>query len=406
VLCRKPRRAQARSRRVERWRQSTQVGSARSIWLRDTSSCCAETCRLRATHSSAALKLTSPRPTEPTQINAWSRGCGRFDLDAHRAGSSDAAVLLESRRSPRVTSSRSRCTGHDPARALALAEAKLERFEQATARIEAVIERPAATRRTRPEHRRELRARARIAVWAHDQATASRYATFGGASPRRRCRLRHGYAARALLEEARDAGLELTLEPSAFEVSVLGVTRARAADPHEARVTAELAGCEGAPARAERALTLLCDAGRAARGHLYLRRPRRARSRSRPPSRRARRRAYALCPRLLRSTSGRAGDEPVFTQATQMTSLPGAASFIDPRGVEHRALMLTCKQGIRVGVRRTSSARGEPDARPDPEIILLTSAVAAGSWPTATARASIWQSRARSAEQQRRDEER
>jgi len=110
------------------------------------------------------------------------------------------------------------------------------------------------------------------------------------------------------------------------------VTRARAADPHEARVTrnwpvarARLRGQNGA-------LTLLCDAGRAARGHLYL-----ADARGELAHAVGRQAAApdAELTRFARGFFAQQVDEQemsqVFTQATQMTSLPGAASFIDPR---------------------------------------------------------------------------
>jgi len=78
------------------------------------------------------MKLTSPRPTEPTQINAWIGAAAGLISTLTEQDQADAAVLLGEQTLATCHELAVEVYWHDPARALALAEAKLERFEQAT----------------------------------------------------------------------------------------------------------------------------------------------------------------------------------------------------------------------------------------------------------------------------------
>jgi hypothetical protein len=325
-----------------------------------------------------SMELTSPEQAQPTQINVWIWAATGLIATLTEQDRADAALLLGEKTLATCHELAVEVLWHDPARELALVEAKLARFVQANARIDAVIEDQQRLGVRGLSLGASFQARARIAVWAHDSVAASRYATLAVQARGGSAVSAMGTHLERLLEEARDAGLELTLQPSAFEVSVLGATRVRTVDPHHARVAAELAGCDSAHARAERALALLCDAGDAARGHLYLADTRGELAHA---ASRAGAAPDAELTRFARGFFAQQMDEQemsqMFTQATQMMSLPGAASFIDVTGKEHRVLMLTCKRDSVLVYVGLALLEAKSNARQDPETILLTSAVAA-----------------------------
>jgi len=156
----------------------------------------------------------------------------------------------------------------DLRRELALAEAKCGDFAGAIARIEALLAERAQLMQTHRAHDHE--ARARIALWAGEpqapeliaevatlQLSLGRGAAFLRRYPR-------------LVEDAKRAGLQLALSPTAFETSVLHTAAVSVLRPEIASARAELAAIPDLASREQRALTLLVEATHAQSGRLYL----------------------------------------------------------------------------------------------------------------------------------------
>jgi hypothetical protein len=156
----------------------------------------------------------------------------------------------------------------DLVRALALAEAKLGHFESACARLDALI---AARAGALESHIvADYEARARVAIWAKDPAAEMFVARLTavqlrlGRSPLMLERQVH------LLNEAKIAGVDFELTPSAFETSVLGASERPGRSEAAMSVLPELRGISSATQRAERALELLSSAYDASAARLYL----------------------------------------------------------------------------------------------------------------------------------------
>lgn len=265
---------------------------------------------------------------------------------------------------------------HKLACAVALAEGKHQQFERASSRVEALIEK---------QHELDLHglslaasyeARARIAIWARDAAAATQYATLSVRERGRAAGSVSGTQVEQLIEEARSAGIEIALQPTDFEVSVLGVTRSAALDPHTARIAEAFDACASATERAKRALGLLCEVAHAPGGHLYLvgadSELTLAVSTNAAPDAEITRFARGFLAQQLDEEEMTAG----LTQATHMLSLPGAASFVDQRGVEHRVLMLTCKKAGTVVYVGLALVPASKRAHVDPEAIVRSTALA------------------------------
>jgi hypothetical protein len=261
------------------------------------------------------------------------------------------------------------------ARALALAEAKLARFDSAVARIDAVIEQQRRVAERGLSIGASYEARARIAICARDAASASHYAALALSARGAAAVSAMGTQLERLLHEARGAGLDITLQPTAFEVSVLGATRTRSHDPSAARVSAELAGCQGPEARAERALFLVCDALAAPRGHLFMAvndnelRHIASRNSAAPD---------AEITRMARGFFAQQLDErDMSLEFTEADAQPSAACFTDPSGVEQRALLLSYERAGALAYAGVAMLEASSHACPDPTGLLLACRVAA-----------------------------
>jgi hypothetical protein len=276
---------------------------------------------------------------------------------------------------------------HDIAHALALAEAEHGDLHRAAARLDKLI----AAHRELEMHglriAQSYASRARVAIRARDATSASRYAALALAEPGGEKVLAVTARGEPLLAEARKAGIDLALAPTEFEASVLGTDRSASHDPQAARLHDLLANCPTTPARAARALELVCELAGATSGQLYLvdtngeLAPVTARNNAAPDAN-AVQFARGFFAQQIDDASFTAG----LTQATHMLAVPGAASYVDIRGREHRLFMLTCKDRgelVYVGLAVASEARAtEIDPRMTMQLALLAaSLLAAGDSP-------------------------
>ncbi|MDD9969245.1 MAG: protein kinase [Myxococcales bacterium] len=252
------------------------------------------------------------------------------------------------------------------ARALALAEARAGDIEHAAARVERLIEWTEAHDIRGLHLVASFHVRAQIAVWARDEEAARRYALLAlhgrgeSSNPTATPELVR------LVDEARANGLEITLGLSNFEASVFGAgTATLTADA--CAYAKKLATCHNPEARARQALHLLCNITHAAGGHLYLvgrdgELSLVASQEQAPPTNADRAFARFFFAEHI-------GDElpnaspPREEQATRMLTVPGAATYVDERGTEHRVMVLSCKlrsELMFVGLFTTASPCEDP----------------------------------------------
>jgi hypothetical protein len=279
---------------------------------------------------------------------------------------------------------------HPIAQALALAEARAGKLQEAAARLEKLIEdqRGIDTHGARIAH--SYVSRIRVAIWARDGTAAAYYTRLALAEPSGDKILAATARHEPLLAEARKAGIDLAIAPSELEGSVFGnrvKTGASASQMHE-----RLAACPDAASRAARVLEVVCELADAASGQLYLvdasgvlRHV--ASHNSAEPDGDAFRFASGVFEQEIDEASSTTG----ITRPGRMLSLTGAAIYTDARGREHRAFLLTCKEQGRlayVGVVVISDMRStREDARLPIELHRLAAGlVAAGDTQGARAK--------------------
>jgi hypothetical protein len=260
--------------------------------------------------------------------------------------------------------------------ALAVAEAKLGRHEAAGQRVDTLIAEQRAFGVSGPGLAVIYETRARIAILARDASAAAHYAGLALRERPAREALAGGEIAR-LLHDARGAGIDLALEHSSMEASVLGTSVATPINPHAERVRQAMVPCATSAERAECALTLLCEIAEAPSGRLYLLDDSGALKlaaslHAAPPDAESTAFARNFFARQLDDHEMTAGP----TEATHMLSLPGAATFVDGSGSEHRLLVLSCREGAELVYVGLAVLRGSSSARVDPEILVLTVALA------------------------------
>jgi hypothetical protein len=153
-------------------------------------------------------------------------------------------------------------------RALALAEATLGDYVQATVRLDALIRQRAQIRPALLAV--DYEARARVAIAAKDfrmaayfVRLATRHLTAGAELPARYGRL---------IDDAERAGVQLDLPVSDFESTVLGSERPPATHAFAEEIES-LNRLRDSPQRAQRVLELLANAAGASSGYLYYVRP-------------------------------------------------------------------------------------------------------------------------------------
>ena len=164
-------------------------------------------------------------------------------------------------------------TAHDLARATALADARLGNFVRAAERIDAVIREQQALGVTGLNLGASYEARARVAIWANDEAGVTEY----GALTAREYRYGRGSPLGARYERlmaeaskvASAALPELTDIASTSAPFTIGTGQSQHSSL-ETVVTQAMTGAETREARGRRALVILCGDGKADGGHLYL----------------------------------------------------------------------------------------------------------------------------------------
>ena len=338
---------------------------------------------LRGAHAAACdafedgVRLAAPDNGESGAMDFWLAAIAGLISTWCELGQVERAIELGTKTLARCEALGVSLVWHKVACALALAEAQAQHIDAARARLDALI----AEQQQLELHGLSLAAshdaRARVAIAERDGAGAAQHAALA-------LRERGGQDAPAtaahtegLLEAARNAGVEVALAPTDFEVSVLGTQRSSAPDPVSTRVGAALAACGDARSRAEHALELLCDVACAAGGQLYL-----ADQEGRL-AHAAARNAAAPDAELAQFVRGffaqQLDDENLsagLTHATHMQSLPGAASFIDSRGREHRLLLLSCKDQGRLVYAGLAVLAAERATRVAPELLVLSATLA------------------------------
>ncbi|HKP62298.1 MAG TPA: protein kinase [Polyangiales bacterium] len=276
---------------------------------------------------------------------------------------------------------------HEIAQALAVAEAEHGALQRGAARLDALIETQRELEMQGLRIAQSYARRALIAIWAGDAASASRYAALARAEPGGEKVLAVIAQGEPLLAEARKAGIDLALAPTEFEASVLGTAHSAALDYQVANSNDVFARCPTAADRAARALELVCELAGAPRGQLYLVD---ARGELTPVASRNGSAPDADATHFARGFFAQQIDDASFTagltQATHMLSVPGAASYVDIRGHQHRLFMLTCKargELVYVGLAVASEPRTvDPDPRMTAQLALIAAGLlAAGDTP-------------------------
>jgi hypothetical protein len=152
------------------------------------------------------------------------------------------------------------------ARALALAEAKLGRFEAAMSRLQAVIAEQTELGVTGLPMGQSYETCARIAIWAGDRDAFQKFSELSAEQYRPGQGSVLGALYEGLLEEARRTGI---IEGASGVTNTLADSMLEGRETYD-RVTTALSGCAEPGERARRALALLCDGEPPARGHLFL----------------------------------------------------------------------------------------------------------------------------------------
>ncbi len=229
-------------------------------------------------------------------------------------------------------------------RALALAEAKLGDYPGASRRLEEVIRDLEALGITGLELGATCEARARIAIWANDDAAIEMYGRLTAKEYRHGERSPLGARYERLMDEARSSGVFVLPELNEFQIK-LTTTNWRGTESTATTVVARdpLVGAKSASERAERALWLLCEARDARSGQLYLYRAGRlelaASLGQSPPTPELRGLSERFAAQQLRP------DEYATVIEAEQVPSPEASSWLDTRGVVHQFLLLCGKHG-------------------------------------------------------------
>ncbi|HKU41962.1 MAG TPA: hypothetical protein VJR89_27580, partial [Polyangiales bacterium] len=217
------------------------------------------------------LAVCAPDEREPMRpTTAWPAAiAGRCDC-LIALGRADEAHALASQALATAEAREMDAAAHEIVRALALAEGKRGDYAGACARLERVLERQRALGVSGLFRGATYEARARIAIWAGDQAAVERYGRLTAEQFRHGRGSTLGARYERLMEEARGAGVLVLPELSPFETTIFGGTELGTRAHASLTVASAMAGATDSRVRAQRALQLLCDVRGAAAGHLYL----------------------------------------------------------------------------------------------------------------------------------------
>jgi hypothetical protein len=155
-------------------------------------------------------------------------------------------------------------------RGLALAEAKLGDPAAAALRLDAVIARQRAAGVAGLQLGANYEARARIAIWAGDDAALEEYGKLAAREYRHGRGSPLGARYERLMSEARQAGVQVLPELSEFETSMLGTTSMGARASASTLVAFAMRGKSSSEERASAALRLIAEVCGTQAAHLFL----------------------------------------------------------------------------------------------------------------------------------------
>jgi tetratricopeptide (TPR) repeat protein len=228
-------------------------------------------------------------------------------------------------------------------RALALAEAKLGDYAGACRRLEDVIRDLEALGITGLELGATCEARARIAIWANDDAAIETYGRMTAKEYRHGERSPLGARYERLMDEARSSGVFVLPELTEFQTKLTTTNWRSLAGVATSVAPRPLLGTRNASERAERVLRLLCEARDARSGHLYLYRDSglelAAWRGQDPPGPELRELAERFVAQQMR-----ADDYATVIESEQRPPLTSSA-WLDTRGVTHQFVLLSGKRG-------------------------------------------------------------
>jgi tetratricopeptide (TPR) repeat protein len=224
-------------------------------------------------------------------------------------------------------------------RALALAEAKLNDYAQATARLEAVIDQQKQLGTEGVHLGASYEARARIAIWQGDEGAFQKYATLTAREYRHGRGSALGARFERLTAEARRATNRTvpSLPDPDADVTRFGVTTSITE-----RAIATMQSATSSSERAGRALEFLCQDRSARAGYLYLVGDDgltlvATRGSERPPDG-----LLEYAREYFGQNAGETGDSTAMFTGTQMASVMATrASFRDATAIDHSPVLLT-----------------------------------------------------------------
>jgi hypothetical protein len=290
------------------------------------------------------IAMTSPDPGVLRPIIAWLPAvAGYLEVLVALGRHEDARTCGEQALATCETLRIGGVLSNDVSRALALAEAKLGDYAMATARLDALIAAQRQMGVTGLILGASYEARARIAIWAGDEAALTEYAALTAREYRHGRRSPLGARWEQLMAEARRASKRALAHFADFGTSRLGTgSGASTAE----MVSDSLRGSSTRQERALRTLKLLCDDRAATVGYLYLVADAglalaASQGGNAPPD--------GLLEHLqeyLERELSESGDETAALVGPEVGSaLLARPSFRDGAGVEHRLVLLTAVAG-------------------------------------------------------------
>jgi hypothetical protein len=159
---------------------------------------------------------------------------------------------------------------HEISRALAVAEAKRGDYAGAGTRLEALIDEQRGLGIAGLYLGVSYEARAHVAIWARDLDALDKYAALTADEYRHARGSPLGARYERLMEEARRVEAKKLPRLSQFAATQTVITGISVNTSPATVVTEAMRGAEGTPARAARALALICGKQGASDGHLYL----------------------------------------------------------------------------------------------------------------------------------------
>jgi hypothetical protein len=288
------------------------------------------------------IALNADDPAEPWRsIATWPRAAGCAIEVLVELGRAQEARALGERALVRCHERGLEVSIHDIARPLALAEASLGAYAAASGRLDRVIAEQRELGITGLVLGASYEARARIAIWANDGAAVEEYAALTAREYRHGRGSPLGALYERLMDEARRGGVRVLPQLSEFESTMMLATKVGHRVGSRTSLTQTMRDARNADERAACALEIICEARGASGGYLYLIAGERlvlaASDAPAPPAE-----------GLLEFVSRRVAEEleaEVATALVTETLAPTAsatAMFIDPGGVPHLPVLLTC----------------------------------------------------------------